>query len=87
MVRRTVEATRQIGGDDLDVLRGRLDEVDDRNLAIVSEVLFPEHCATYIWNQVSRGADVQMYCDLRAHSVYSRQNRLRHAIHRSLSGH
>jgi hypothetical protein len=40
MVGRTVEATRQIGGDDLDVLRGRLDEIDDRDLAIVSEVLF-----------------------------------------------
>jgi hypothetical protein len=40
MVGRTVEATRQIGGDDLDVLRGRLDEIDDRDLADVSEVLY-----------------------------------------------
>jgi hypothetical protein len=40
VVGHTVEATRQIGGDDLNVLRGRLNEIDDGYLAIISVIPF-----------------------------------------------
>jgi hypothetical protein len=79
VVGHTVEATRQIGGDDLDVLRGWLHEVDDRNLSIISGGPSPEQHATYIWNQVPRCANVQVYCDLGALSVTS------HTVRRDIS--
>jgi hypothetical protein len=38
-VGRTVETPRQVGGHDLEVLRSGLDQVDDRNLRVLSRSL------------------------------------------------